>query len=860
MAERPILIFHTATVEGRGRARGRGRGIGRPTPEQQQARLTQKLQDIADGFTGLQVEVEGLDPERVVVLETAGSVTDVARRASEIPGLEWLDELDIEDIEPIGGFESRDKKNRGLPGRLFALMSNQQALRDLIGLWERWPTDWEGETENGRPVRAPSGFGPFKELFRYLTDVRHWGPKDRVQDTLLPWLSSLEHREGLLKFEAELWFRGDADRRATALHGITRIVEAVGGAQLDECVVPEIRYHGVLLQAPAETVADIARQILSDDHGELVRCEDVMFFRPGPQSVCVITGEEGEDGAAPAPGEASDETPTVALLDGLPLERHEALDGRLVIDDPDDYGASYRPGHQRHGTAMASLIVHGDLEDGVSTPLPRKIYVRPVLLPVEVGPGQYEERFPEDRLFVDVIHRAVRRIVEGDGPEAPVAPSVKVINVSMGNPWQRFDRNVSPLAKLLDWLSWKYSLLFMVAAGNQGQSLTIDKSAAEYAVLDDNEAVIESVRAMGRDQVQRRLYSPAESVNSITVGAAHEDACGSELPGRTVDLLRGRSTISPLGTVASGFRRAVKPEILLPGGRQLYNQRIGSPDGQVEFDVVTTKLRPGHRVAAPSPQPGELSKYWYERGTSNATALATRWASIIIDRLFELRSDPGGQTLREELYHVAAKALLVHGASWGNLAGAIEPIAPDGAGWQEKRRLIARFLGYGRADLTRSIIASDQRALLLGCNDIADGQGHLYTLPLPPSLSGLTLRRRLTTTLAWMTPVNTLHRDYRRAALFLNVPDQSGFTGTGEVHEQLATTGTVQHQVFDTERAVPIDQDTTLELKVNCREAAGRLEATVPYALAVTLEVAEPIAADIHIEIRDALRQRARVR
>lgn len=861
MAERPILVFPSAVVEERANAGGGGRGIGRPSPEQQQLRLTKKLKDIADSFIGLQTQVEGLDPERVVVLETVGSVTDVARRASAIPGLEWLDELDVEDIEPVGGFEDLDEADRRLPGRLFAVMSNQQAIRDLLALWEKWPKEWEGKTEDGKPIRVASGFGPFKELFRNLTDVRHWGPQDRVQDTLLPWLSRLQIQSGtMIKFEAELWFRNDGARRDASVAKVTRIVELAGGGQVSECVVPEIRYHGALLEAPANTVRDIARQILKSDYGDLVRCEDVMFFRPGPQSVSVITDDEGEEGAAPEAGEAVDATPTVALLDGLPLERHEALDGRLTIDDPDDYAESYRPGQQCHGTAMASLIVHGDLEDGGSVPLLRSLYVRPVLQPVEVLPGRYEERFPENRLFVDVIHRAVRRIVEGDGDEAAVAPSVRIINLSLGNPWQLYDRNVSPLAKLLDWLSSKYSLLFIVAAGNQGQPITIEKPEAEYTALDDGQAVVEAVRAMGGDQVRRRLYSPAESINSITVGALHADACERGFAGRAVDLLRGRIITSPLGTVASGFRRAVKPEILLPGGRQLYNQRIGAPNSSVEFDPVMGKTKPGHRVAAPSQLPGELSKYWYERGTSNATALATRWAAIILEQLFELQREPGGDVLRDELLHVATKALLVHGASWGNLRGTIEAIAPDGAGWQEERRLLARFLGYGLADLERSTIASDQRALLIGCSTIEDGQGHVYSLPLPPSLSGIKNRRRLTTTLAWVTPINTLHRDYRRAALFLDLPEAAGFSGTLEVHKQLATVGTVQHQVYETEQAVVIDESTSLELKVNCREAAGNLDTAVPYALAVTLEVADPIEADIHIEIREALRARALVR
>ena len=33
--------------------------------------------------------------------------------------------------------------------------------------------------------------------------------------------------------------------------------------------------------------------------------------------------------------------PRVALLDGLPFANHDALAGRLIIDDPDGLGSTY---------------------------------------------------------------------------------------------------------------------------------------------------------------------------------------------------------------------------------------------------------------------------------------------------------------------------------------------------------------------------------------------------------------------------------------------------------------------------------------------------------------------------------------
>jgi len=40
---------------------------------------------------------------------------------------------------------------------------------------------------------------------------------------------------------------------------------------------------------------------------------------------------------------AQDGDPVVALLDGVPVENHAALAGRLVGDDPDNHATLYQP-------------------------------------------------------------------------------------------------------------------------------------------------------------------------------------------------------------------------------------------------------------------------------------------------------------------------------------------------------------------------------------------------------------------------------------------------------------------------------------------------------------------------------------
>lgn len=110
--------------------------------------------------------------------------------------------------------------------------------------------------------------------------------------------------------------------------------------------------------------------------------------------------------------------PRVALLDGLPFANHVALQGRLSIDDPDGLGESYPVAARHHGTAMASLIVHGDLTEG-GQPLDR-LYVRPILRPHEFIAG-HEQVLPDLLLICCIIE--IRRIVVGDGNQSAAAPA-----------------------------------------------------------------------------------------------------------------------------------------------------------------------------------------------------------------------------------------------------------------------------------------------------------------------------------------------------------------------------------------------------------------------------------------------------
>ena len=65
--------------------------------------------------------------------------------------------------------------------------------------------------------------------------------------------------------------------------------------------------------------------------------------------------------------------------------------------------------------------------------------------------------------------------------------------------------------------------------------------------------------------------------------------------------------------------------------------------------------------------------------------------------------------------------------------------------------------------------------------------------------------------------------------------------------------GTLQHEILEGERAGVFVEDANLEIQVSCRAGAGTLEDEVPYALAITLEIAEELDVDIYDEVRTAI-------
>lgn len=847
MAERPLLILGAPSTAAKAKKTGRGAASHVPGRDRQAERLGPKLEALQGTLIEAKTEAAGIAPEKVIVLETVGNIPDFLHAVRRIEGLEWLNEIEEVDIPADDDFFVPDKKTgerteKPMRGRLYLVFSNQKGLAQLLSLWERY--------KNGEPFEQ--GTAKWRNLFEHLRDVRLWGLKDRLLDTgvLEDWRERVAHGQEQVSCEVELWYREDPSTRHAAETRVTQLVAALGGEAGRPIAINDIRYHALLASLPIQAIKPLLETASSDL--DLVQCEAIQFFRPtGQMGVGVEEGEPEEDvGRVETDRPTAD--PVIALFDGLPIERHRRLDGRLIVDDPDGLAEGYEASRRRHGTAMASLILHGDLSVGAPA-LHRPLYVRPILCPdPKDWTGERYERVPEGELVVDLIYRAVKRMFDGDRDEPATARSVAVINLSIGIPDRLFDHSMSPLARLLDWLAWKYKVLFIVSAGNHDRSLELPYGSSEWEALTPVQKQTEILKLVAADARNRRLLSPAESVNALVVGATHRDGCSGDPTGNWIDPYVSAGLPSLLNAQGMGYRRAIKPDVLMPGGRVVLTKAWAQPDPSRSTHLASRPGRqpPGLLVAAPGTVPGDIGKAWYTCGTSNAAALLSRAAGELYEVLEELREEPGGELINAIPRALWLKALLAHGASWGEAGAVLAEIlkTPDNA--HQLREYLTRLLGYGEVDHTRVIACTERRVTGLGGDHIKVDEGRIHRFPLPPSLSGKRGRRRLTITLAWFTPVNPKHQSWRRADLWFEAPKERLAVKGVEADGRATGRGTLQHEVLEGNAATAFVDGDVLEVLVSCRADGGSLTDPVPYALAVTLEVADEMGVSIYDEVR----------
>jgi Subtilase family len=774
--------------------------------------------DSADGGLVLRDDPTALAPERLLVFEVTGQIDDFWKAVSKVDGLTFA-----------GEEQARADETDENP-ELYLLVPNETALKQIISLWETY--------SNGNEF--PRGFTKWRDLFSHLKNIRPWGPTDRVSKSHAEFFEEIIAAK--TKIEVELVFRKNAVDQMAAERSLRDYITQIGGTILDQSLRAEFAYHALLVEVPSSELKNIAKR----EQNSLAGLAAVYSIVPQSVSQSVEFSDAVNAGATDSIM-PNDRKPIAAVFDAVPIQAHLDLTNHLNIDDPDNLDA-LAVGNRVHGTAMASLVIHGDLNLSPNT-IDRKIYFRPVMY-ADGGPGGGVEVFKQDRLIVDTMVEAVVRMRdENFGRE------VFAINLSLGDPNKMFGGIPSSWARALDYLAQQYGVLFVISAGNCSEPINL-KHCSDYnafSALSAEDIAKQLLDGLHDVKADRRVIAPADSLNALTVGAWHHDSPGTPT---TLGHLNPFSTAHHFPAVSSrlgtGIKRSVKPEILMSGGRQrIVQDHSGPPAVRVKPHGQANKSF-GLQVAAPPTAIGTTRHFTL--GTSAAAALATN----TLHKAFELLETTYPDLVAALGHHhraVLMKALLVHAASWGQSGPLFREIVDptNDQDHQHWKREVSRFLGYGVVSQDNAIACAADRATLWYSGSLAKEQSMAFDIPIPFSFTRNTDLREVRATLAWFSPVRPGHASYRSTKLRIASLQDESLTAAGIATDvpqpaaPQAESGTVIHRRWAAEKAATSSESFQIQIQRE-KDQGPIISGSVPYGLLVSLVM--PSKTTIYDEVK----------
>lgn len=487
MIKKPLLTFPIPVNAEKSKGHGFPSDMFIPNKDKQISRNETKISELervlSNKTASLQLVAGNIIPEMILVLETAGEIKDFFKAVKKTPGMEFLAEYETEFDADDNFYNKKDGKrlDSSIDARFYLTMTNQRALHELQKYWKDY--------KNNKKFKH--GTAKFRSLFEQLKNIRPYNIEDRIRDTGIE--EYIQERKlygyNLVKFEIELAFKDNDRLNNNSYNEVTRLLKLHDGHEVkgSRTLIPEISYHAFIASAPIEVFDNLTE----NTNISFLKSQQILFFRPVGQMIFEVPANNDEEEMKNLSDiEELEEhhlegNPVVALFDGLPLTNHSLLKNRIQVDDPDGFSVNYIGSHRFHGTAMASLILHGDLDNKQKSVLSRPIYIRPIMkLDSSFNQG---ESLPDDVLPIDLIHRAVLRMKIGEDGNAPVAPGVKIINFSIGDSFRPFLKNLSSWAKLLDWLSYEYNILFVVSAGNFSEDILLEIPEDKFDNLSNEE-------------------------------------------------------------------------------------------------------------------------------------------------------------------------------------------------------------------------------------------------------------------------------------------------------------------------------------------------------------------------------------
>ncbi|MFD2052251.1 S8 family serine peptidase [Mesorhizobium calcicola] len=390
-------------------------------------------------------------------------------------------------------------------------------------------------------------------------------------------------------------------------------------------------------------------------------------------------------------------------------------------------------------------------------------------------------------------------------------------------------------------MAYRFGILFLVSAGNVTSQFPVPAFANRIAFEDANaeqraQGVINAVAALLAD---RRLLSPSEAINGLTVGARNLDwvpAAERALARANVNPYSELDTANPSSALGPGFAGSVKPEFLMPGARE--HLRVIGSSQCITVAPAGPSRGAGLKVAAP-PRPGLENAEGFTNGTSAATALACRTVHRIHDAL-EMAYGQELLQLTNTQRAVLIKALLVHPARWPNAAAGLvkQLLRPFGQGQAPRQNdNIRRILGYGIYNSDDAVACAADRATFWCVGSLGRERSVDVLVPIPAALGGQARDHLVSATLAWFTPVIPGRKSYRAVKMrILDPAEVAGLGVSADVWQpdgNQTNRGTVFTRVWSGAQAAVVAEGMSLQAKIQ-RDAdpAAPVDELVPFCLA----------------------------
>lgn len=566
----------------------------------------------------------------------------------------------------------------------------------MAGFFERLKRYQTAEIEEGKQ-RPLFGF------FDALEGTRPLTPEEKLTHRLREGLAEIGREE--VRLDVECWHPGEGEvaLAATWLGEVEAAVERVGGRVADRYLNAVAGLALARVYIPGTKVLDIATL------DQVARVDLLPQLLMWPADVYTAGVEDMP--TVESPGENS---PIVGLVDsgvlsghpliGPALEGVEVLDG-LFPDGEDEDG---------HGTRIASLILHGRVDEALA----RNVPLRPFCRVLSVRVLDADHQFPKDILWEHQLEDAIRYCA---------SRGAVVVNVSLGDDGSIYRApRAAPVAALLDQLARELQLVIVVSAGN----------IAPASYLEMGPEVVGSYPMSLRDAQEAAIIDPAPAALALTVGALSvSDVAGAAAGAEVVS----RSPLGRIGWPAPfsrhgpGIAGAIKPELSAPGGSLAY-----------DHDLATIVMDPELQLVAAGGGNAQSRSRRLEicAGTSYATPLVTRVAAAVLNE----HPDASPNLVRALVLQSRQDPVFAEDLIQGTES--------------ERRQLLLDLVGYGSPDIADAIASRDHRAVLIAHQSIPMNGVHIYEVPIPQSFFESGGTREVSITLCFDPPTRARRLDY----------------------------------------------------------------------------------------------------